>query len=337
MEAEGGVAREVGAAWRAVDSLADGAVALLPRVAVGLAVLVAFWFLAKGAWVLLRRALRRHPSANLGLVAGRLAQSALILLGALVAATVAFPSVRPVDLLGFLGIGSVAFGFAFKDVLQNFLAGILILLRQPFRIGDQVLFKDFEGTVEGIDTRTTVLKTYDGRRVFIPNGEIFTNAVTVNTAYGLRRGEHDVGIGYGDDPGRAASVMVAAMRDVAGVSAEPPPEALLVSLDASSVNIRARWWADAAQHDQLLVRARVLAAIKEALGGAGVDLPFPTRVVLFHDQTEETDCDRTRQREGWPPGPRPPRPRTLPGVVAKAAGTPAAAGQGARQGSAADG
>ncbi|WP_225889999.1 mechanosensitive ion channel family protein [Indioceanicola profundi] len=303
--------------WQTIDGLLDGTIAFLPRIAVGLVILAVFWFIGKAVRALMRRSLRNHPSNNLGVVAGRLAQLGIGLFGLLIAATIAFPSVKPVDMLGLLGVGSVAFGFAFKDVLQNFLAGILILLRQPFRIGDQIKFKDFEGTVEAIETRTTNIRTYDGRRVFVPNGEIFTSAVTVNTAYGFRRSEHDIGIGYGDDPREAARLIVETLRGIDGVRQDPPPEAIVMALDGSTVNIRARWWAESKQHDQMLVRSEVVAAIKDTLTRAGIDLPFPTQVVLFHDQTEETDGDRTRQREGWPAGKHPPKARTLPGTIAR--------------------
>jgi small conductance mechanosensitive channel len=103
------------------------------------------------------------------------------------------------DLIQLLGISGVAIGFAFRDILQNFLAGILILLTEPFQIDDQIVFKGFEGTVENIETRATTIRTYDGRRIVIPNSELFTNSVTVNTAFDNRRLEYDVGIGYGDD------------------------------------------------------------------------------------------------------------------------------------------
>ena len=83
--------------------------------------------------------------------------------------------------------------------MQNFLAGILILLTEPFEINDQIVFKSFEGTVENIETRATTIRTYDGRRIVIPNAELFTNSVTVNTAFDKRRIEYDFGIGYGDD------------------------------------------------------------------------------------------------------------------------------------------
>jgi len=317
MEGTDQIDAEISTALASIDGIVDWTLAFLPKFAIGVVVFLLFWFIGWAVRMGVRRATASHPARNVGLVLGRLSQWGLRFLGLLVAVTVMFPSVKPVDLLGLLGIGSVAIGFAFKDILQNFLAGILILLRQPFRIGDQIVFKSFEGTVEGIETRTTVIKTYDGRRVFVPNGEIFTNAVTVNTAYGIRRSEHDIGIGYGDDARRASAVIVEALRRVKGVLAEPPPEALVMDLAGSTVDVRARWWTDARQHEVLRVRHEAIAAIKEALGEAGIDLPFPTQVVLFHDQTEETDGDRTRQREGWPAGGDPPRPRTIAGALAR--------------------
>ena len=112
---------------------------------------------------------------------------------------------------------------------------------RPFRISDQIKYKGFEGTVEDIQTRATIIKTYDGRRVIIPNAELFTNAVTVNTAYDKRRLQYNVGIGYGDDIARARELMLEAMREVDGVLSYPEPEALVMDLAESSVNIRARW------------------------------------------------------------------------------------------------
>lgn len=302
---------ELSTALAAIDGIVDWTLAFLPRFAIGAVVFLLFWAIGWAVRKGVRHATAGHPARNIGLVLGRLAQWGLRFLGLLVAVTIMFPSVKPVDLLGLLGVGSVAIGFAFKDILQNFLAGILILLRQPFRIGDQIVFESFEGTVEGIETRTTVIKTYDGRRVFVPNGELFTNAVTVNTAYGIRRSQYDVGVGYGDDVRRAARVILDALRSVDGVLSDPPPEALAMELAGSSVNIRARWWTDAGQHEVLRVHHEVIAAIKERIVDAGIDLPFPTQVLLFHDQTEDTDGDRTRQREGWPAGSKPPRPMTV--------------------------
>ena len=208
-----------------------------------------------------------------------------------------------------LGIGSVAIGFAFKDILQNLLAGILLLINRPYRRGDQIVVKDFEGTVEHIQSRATLIKTYDGRRVIIPNSDVYTSPVMVNTAFPVRRDQFDIGIGYGDKPDRAMTVFAEAIANVEGVEADPAPEVLPWGLDASSVTLRARWWSESKRTNIVHLRARVILAIWQAAADNGIDLPFPTQQILFHDQTEETDGDRTRQREGWPAGANPPRPR----------------------------
>lgn len=182
----------------------------------------------------------KKDSHNLSVLLSRLAYVAILILGVLVTVTIVLPGFMPASLVSALGVGGIAIGFAFKGIFQNFLAGILLLFTEPFRIGDQIKYKDFEGTVEDIQTRATTIKTYDGRRVIIPNAELFTNAVTVNTAYDKRRLQYDVGIGYGDDIARARELMLEAMREVDGVLSDPGPEALVMDLAESSVNIRAR-------------------------------------------------------------------------------------------------
>ena len=202
--------------------------------------------------------------------------------------------------------------FAFKDILQNFLAGILILLTEPFKLDDQIIFNDYEGTVEHIQTRATTIRTYDGRRVVIPNAELFTNAVTVNTAYDRRRLEYDIGIGYGDDIAQAKEIILNTLNSRSDVIKDPAPEALVVDLADSTVNIRARWWIEPPrQADMVASRDWVLENVCNQLVAAGIDLPFPTQQVLFHDQTEETDGNRAKQREGWPVQPEGDSPRAL--------------------------
>jgi small conductance mechanosensitive channel len=291
-------------AWDKIGEIWTGFVAIIPNVVVALVVFVIFYVAGR----LIRSSVRAvndryRRRRNLGLVLGRLAQAGVVLLGLLVALMIIFPSFNAAGLIQVLGIGSVAIGFAFRDILQNFLAGILILLTEPFRINDQIVFGGFEGTVEDIETRATTIRTYDGRRVVIPNAELFTNPVTVNTAFDKRRLEYDIGIGYGDDIARAKALIVEALREVDGVLPDPPPDALVFDLAPSSVNIRARWWITPPRRaDALDLRDQVLTAITTKLMANGIDLPFPTQQILFHDQTEETDGDRRRQREGWPAG-----------------------------------
>ena len=283
-----------------VDGWVDGFVRLLPNIVVALVVLAIFYLLG----LLVRRAFlawaRRRERVNLGQVFGSFLKWVMVLLGVLLALTIVVPTLRPGDLIAGLGVSSVAIGFAFKDILQNWLAGLLLLFRQPFAIGDQIIVEGYEGTVERIETRATYIRTYDGRRVIIPNADVYTNSVLVNTANDARRSQYDVGIGYGDDIGEARKAMEAAVRSVAAVERNPAPDVLAWELADFSVVMRVRWWTDARRADVVEVRSQVIQAVKEALDAAGIDMPYETQVHLLHDQTEETDGRRGEQREGWP-------------------------------------
>ncbi|WP_417523348.1 mechanosensitive ion channel family protein [Marinovum sp.] len=294
---------DVGNIFEKIDAWLDGFLRLLPNIAVGLVVLVVFWLLAGWIGRVLARQGHKHDRPSLGDVGGALVRWAIIIVGVMLAITIIAPSITPGDLFAGLGISSVAIGFAFKDILQNMLAGILILLRQPFQVGDQIVSGGFEGTVERIETRATLIKTYDGRRVVIPNADIYTDAVTVNTAYDTRRSQYDIQIGCSDDFDKACKIMVETCAGVDGVLNDPAPEALPWSMDADGNTVRLRWWTKSARADVVQVWARVIRDVYNALDKAGVDMPYPTRMVLFHDQTEATDGDRTAQREGWPANP----------------------------------
>jgi small-conductance mechanosensitive channel len=282
---------------------------LLPNIVIGLVVLAAFYF---GAWAVERavtRVFRARKQIDLGDLLGGFAKWGMFGLGLLVAATIIFPSVKPGDALATLGFGSVAIGFAFKDILQNWFAGLLILIRQPFRRGDQIVVDGYEGTVEHIQARATAIKTYDGRRVVIPNSDVYTKIVTVNTAFPTVRGSYDVGIGYGDDIEAARGAILDALDGLDGIERDPAPEVIPWDLAGSSVNLRVRWWSNSKRTSVVLARGRVIAAIRDSLAAAQIDMPYPTQVVLFHNQTDDTDGDRTRQREGWPAGDSPPASR----------------------------
>ncbi|WP_237058675.1 mechanosensitive ion channel family protein [Microbulbifer sediminum] len=289
--------------------IADG-IQHIPNFAAALVVVLLLYLLGMLSGFLTRKHLARRQRENLGEVLGGLVKWVLFGIGCLLAATIVMPTLRPGDLVAGLGVGSVAFGFAFKDILQNWLAGLLILLKEPFHVNDQIRVGEFEGTVKKIENRATFIRTYDGQRVVIPNSDIYTNAVVVKTAHPLRRSEYDVGIGYGDGIDRACEVLVEAVSRVEGVEGKVPVEALPWELAASWVTIRMRWWTLSRQTDANHIGSAVVRAIKLALDEARIDMPFETRVQLFHDQTEENDGDRDRQREGWPiPEGGAPRPR----------------------------
>ena len=283
-----------------LDSWLDGAIRLLPNIVVGIIVLVVFIFIARLVARLVRRSLARHERDNLGDVAGGFLKWIIYFVGFSLACTVVLPTLTPGDLIAGLGVSSVAIGFAFKDILQNWLAGLLILLRQPFEIGDELEVNGYVGTVERVETRATIIRQYDNRRVVVPNSEIYTNSVKVITAHDLIRSQYDIGVGYGDSIEEAKAVIHRAVLGVEGINQEKGVDVLTWDLAASWVTIRVRWWVNSQRKSVVQMQDKVLLAMKLALDEAKIDMPYDTQVHLFHDQTEETDGDRSAQREGWP-------------------------------------
>lgn len=184
---------DVSNAWKSGDKILNEAINLLPNLVIACAIFVVFLIVARVCKSLIERlGERRKMRQNAALLLGKLAQTVVVILGFLIAVSIVAPSFTASDLIKTLGIGGVAIGFAFQNILQNFLAGILLLLHEPFRIGDQISVTGLEGIVDTIQTRATIIHTKDGDRVVIPNATLFTNPVTVRgtkTAeqVGLRR------------------------------------------------------------------------------------------------------------------------------------------------------
>lgn len=300
-----------------VDAWLDGFVSTLPNLVVAIILFVVFVIIAVFVKRIVIKAAKARGRSNLGEVMGGFLKAAIILLGGLIAATIVVPTLNPGDLIAGLGVSSVAIGFAFKDILQNWLAGLLILIRQPFEIGDQIEVNGYEGTVQHIETRATIIKTYDGQRAVIPNSDIYTNAVLVKTGNDIRRSQYDIGIGYADDIDEACEIITREISKIDGVIDDPGPETFAWDLAASWVTLRARWWTDSKRGDVVKQRSEVIRAVKRALDDAAIDMPYDTKVHLFHDQTEETDGDRNAQREGWPTPKEGKAPRPLRAVQKK--------------------
>ncbi|KAI9135409.1 mechanosensitive ion channel family protein [Acaryochloris sp. CCMEE 5410] len=277
-------------AWSKVQVMLNRFIALLPNIALALFVFAGFLVVSRIVKDLLQYVVRdRIHTQNLKVVLGRLVQGAVILVGAFIALSIVMPSLKADDLVQLFGVSGVAIGFAFRDILQNFLSGVLILLTQPFQIDDQIVYQDYEGTVEEIQTRATTIRTYDNRRIVIPNSELFTNSVLVNTAFEKRRLQYDIGIHYDADIDQASQLILAAMQETEGVLADPAPEVLVVDLAPSTVNLRARWWMDPPRRaDVLEMTSQILKAIKNKLMAQGIDLPYPTQQILMQDQANLT-------------------------------------------------
>jgi small conductance mechanosensitive channel len=164
-----------------IQQMLAGMVANLPNFAIAI---VVFGLLLVAARIVRRivkrisgRAFKNHPMA--AELLARLSQIVLVIFSVLIALSIILPDFGPGRIIEFLGVTSVAVGFAFRDILQNFLAGILILLGGPFRLDETISVRGVEGRVKDIKTRDTVIELDDGRRVHIPNSMVFTDMVTI--------------------------------------------------------------------------------------------------------------------------------------------------------------
>lgn len=177
-------------AWKSGARIIDMVVSLLPNAILATVIFIVFLIIASAAKSVVRRiSQRRQRSQSLGLLLGQLAQVAVVILGFLIALSIVAPSFQAGDLIKVLGVGSVAIGFAFQNILQNFLAGILILIHEPYSLGDFITINGIEGVVEDIQARATVISTADGHRAVIPNAVLFTNPVIVRNASYKKTGE----------------------------------------------------------------------------------------------------------------------------------------------------
>lgn len=247
---------------------------IAPRILVAVATVVVGYLLSRALRWILRRVLAPRQTPSFTTVMSKLAGWILLALSVIVAIVVVFPSVRPVDMLAGLGFFSVAAGFAFKDILENLLSGLLLILRQPFRSGDQIDVGEISGTVQAITIRETRLKTFDGLLVLIPNRDVYMSVITVRTHFATRRMAFVVGVAYENDASEACRTIQRALSEaVPRLDGTPVPEAVVTQLGVSTVDIEARFWCDPHQHDVVVALDAAIRAVKSALEEADIEMP----------------------------------------------------------------
>nr|WP_217485475.1 mechanosensitive ion channel family protein [Acinetobacter lactucae] len=280
-------------AYTTIDKIVDSFWERVPYICIAIIVFIIFWLLTKLFKFFVRKTLenRSYTRQNLVLVLNRVGSTAILFFGFLIALVIMIPGFTPGQLMSALGIGSVAIGFAFKDIFQNLLSGILILLSEPFRIGDDIIVNNMEGTVEDIQIRATFLRSPDGRRIVIPNATVYTSAVTVNTAYQRRRCEFVVGIGYEDDVQKAKAVILKLLDNSRNVLSQPAFSVNVTALADFSVNLTVRWWVDTTETTTSASISEIQELVVDAFDENNISIPYPVQEVKVYrgDQaTEET-------------------------------------------------
>ena len=191
--------------------------------------------------------------------------------------------VRLGPLIGALGIGGLALAFAGQNILANFLASLILQLRHPFRRGDQISVAGCEGTVDDVNFRTVVLRTFDGERVMVPCAQVLTTPIVNHTTLGRRRTTVEVSVAYDTDLDKALAVLREALRRTEGVLERPAPEVWVESFADSGISLAVRFWHPPDITTLWRTRSEVAVAVKRALDDAGIRIPFPQRVLRFAD------------------------------------------------------
>lgn len=268
-------------AYSTIDKFAAAFWERVPYLCIALIVFAVFLMLSKLFKLFVRKTLadRSYTKQNLVLVLNRVGSSAIMFIGFLIAMVIAIPGFTPGQLMSALGIGSVAIGFAFKDIFQNLLSGILILLSEPFKIGDDIIVSGMEGTVEDIQIRATFLRSPDGRRIVIPNATVYTSAVTVNTAYPRRRCEFAVGIGYEDDVQKAKEIVMGILDRDPAILSQPGFSVNVSALADFSVNLTVRWWINTSETTISGSISAIQERVIQAFNENGVSIPYPVQEV----------------------------------------------------------
>lgn len=273
--------------YEQLREMAFGFLERAPQLTIALVALIVTWLFSRiTSWIIESLASRSKLRRSLIELFKNLASTAIWILGVLIAITVAFPSVTPSKALTAIGLGSIAIGFAFKDVFENFLAGILILYREPMRIGDHIHCADVEGKVERISIRDTHVRQTDGQLVVMPNAMLFKDPVYIRTDQSYRRVTITAGIAYGEDVAEGRRVIEEALKDLDTVAQDRPIQIFAKEFNSSSIDFEVTWWTGSTPLDERRSRDKVVEAVKAALDSAGIEIPFPYRTLTFKEPLE---------------------------------------------------
>ncbi len=306
------ITRDVGerihGATARVSGRLEGLIDALPLVPVAIGVILIALALA---WVVgkidgLFRRLSRNPF--LGSIAQRLVQIAIGVAGLLLALEIFNATALVGGVLGAAGVAGIAVGFAFRDIVENYIASILLSIRQPFRPRDHVVIDGYEGLVTSMNSRTTVLTTFDGNIVRIPNAIVFKTTIVNYSTDSRRRFEFEVGVGYDVDLAQAVRTGVETIAKAEGVLADPGPFGIVTKLGDSSIKLVFYGWVDQSKHDFWKVRSAAMQRVKVEFDNRNIDMPEPIYKIRFEGEQNALGIGSAPSENGSEPK----KPQALP-------------------------
>lgn len=254
-----------------VRGMFEGFGARLPYIIAGVIVLLLFWLLSKLIRSAFLAATRRtNIDTQLRILVSRLIGLSLVVIGVFTAMSVVIESFNFGQVIAGLGFTSFVVGFATKDILSNFLSGILILWQRPFKIGDYLFVGSNQGKVEHIGVRATMLRKDDGEAVLIPNGEMYSSALTIRGAGKLRRMTLKFTVAFNADIEKAKRIILETIDEIAGVQTDPKSNVYVTEFTSDGAMLTVQFWIDTSGHKPLRVFDEVSVEVLKALNAQGI-------------------------------------------------------------------
>ena len=260
------------------QSFVDGFIKGIPNLLTALAIFIVSLYLARILSNVLRRALqRRRAPAGVVHILAQLTLWSVIVAGTISALQRFFNVTAFLTGLGILGF---TIGFALQDIMKNFASGIILLLQQPFHVGETIGVKGFDGTVLAIDLRATEMRATDGRVVILPNAEVLANPIINFSRANERRVEFNVNLAHSSEPQAVRKIVLEAIENVEGFVPTPEPVIVFNSITDHALELNANFWVDVTKNDPLHAKDMVLLNIKSEFNERGIEIPHPVQAVF---------------------------------------------------------
>jgi len=277
----------------------QGLAARLPYLVAGLIVLVIFWILAKFIrWVFLSTTRKAPVDTQLRILISRLIGVVMYVIGIFTALSLVIESFDFGQVIAGLGFTSFVVGFATKDILSNFLSGILILWQRPFNIGDYLFVGANQGKVEHIGVRATMLRKDDGEAVLIPNGEMYSAALTIRGAGKLRRMTLKFTLGFDADLEHAKEIILSTLEKVEGVETDPKANVYVTEFTGDGAMLTVQFWINTNENKPLRVFDSVSIEVLKALNEAGASVNKKTKAIAETEKEPEPEITPAGSRSG---------------------------------------
>ncbi|MFY0608289.1 MAG: mechanosensitive ion channel family protein [Cyclobacteriaceae bacterium] len=266
-----------------VDSWLDALITMLPNMAVAVVLFIVFLLCAKATQkVFLKLFTRTSNNKALENLFGTIVYYIVLGTGLFIILEVLQLEKAVTSLLAGVGVVGLALGFAFQDIAANFVSGIILAFRTPFQIGQIVSIAGHEGTVTRTNLRVSVIETYQGQEVYIPNKDVLQAPIINYSALGERRIDLPVGISYADDLQKVEDLVVSTMKSVDNVIRHEDMIFDYTSFGDSSINFEIKFWIKFPGPPTIFeMQTRAIKAIKTAFDKEGITIPFPIRTLDF--------------------------------------------------------